>query len=208
MRRVIDEWQAAVRRDYNHPSIVAWVPINESWGVPSLAASLRQREHLMTLVHLTKSLDPTRPVISNDGWEHTASDIVTIHDYTEDHQIIRNRYSSLGSALSYKPGGKKSIFTSGYEYGGEPIILSEFGGVAYSEDQEVGWGYARAVDAQDLARRYRALIEAIKDSPHIQGFCYTQLTDVEQEINGLLTYQRQPKVDPQIIREINSFKRE
>ena len=204
MQRVISEWQAVLRRDYNHPCIVAWVPVNESWGVPTLPSSSRQREHLTTLVHLTKSVDPTRPVISNDGWEHTCSDIVTIHDYSEDSQVLRSRYSTLDSLLAYRPGGKKALFALGYSYRGEPLMISEFGGIAFSKAQEAGWGYVTAVDAQDLIQRYKALVQAILQSPHIQGFCYTQLTDVEQEINGLLTAERQPKADPKVIREINN----
>lgn len=132
VRRMTDEWQKAVERDYNHPSIVAWVPVNESWGVPKLLADKRQQAHTLSMYYLTKSLDQSRLVISNDGWEHTKSDLCTIHDYESVKSTLVERYSSLEKILSSTPG-KRLIHVPGYEYEGEPIQVTEFGGIAYKK---------------------------------------------------------------------------
>jgi beta-galactosidase/beta-glucuronidase len=202
VRRVTAEWQDAVVRDYNHPCIVAWVPLNESWGVPALQTDARQRDHLTSLYHLTRARDPTRPVISNDGWEHTRSDLLTIHDYEGNGETLRERYRTRASILSARPA-RRDLFAPGHAYEGQPIIVSEFGGIAYKLGGASGWGYTTAEDEADFIRRYEAVVSAVLESPEVQGFCYTQLTDVEQEINGLLTYDRQPKVNPAAIRRIN-----
>jgi beta-galactosidase/beta-glucuronidase len=203
VKRVVAEWQEAVQRDYNHPCIVAWVPINESWGVPNLPADQRQIDHLRTLYYLTKSLDTTRPVISNDGWEHAKSDLCTIHDYTGERDTLTNRYSALESALQFRPADK-AIYTNGNGYQGEPVLVTEFGGIAFRQSDWEGWGYHKtAANETEFIQRYRDVVGALLESALVQGFCYTQLTDVEQEINGLLTYDRRPKVDVEIIRKIN-----
>lgn len=201
VRRLMDEWQEAVTRDYNHPCIVAWVPLNESWGVPDLANDPRQVDWLLALYHLTKALDPTRLVISNDGWEHAKSDLLTIHDYTGDEATLRRRYERIETALAWRPGGH-ALYVPGISYAGEPILVTEFGGIAYRVTAQEGWGYTSADDPEAFVRQLRAVFAPLHDSPLVQGFCYTQLTDVEQEINGLLTYDRRPKVDIEIIRAI------
>ncbi|MCG1021516.1 glycoside hydrolase family 2 protein [Sutcliffiella horikoshii] len=202
VRRITDEWQKAIERDYNHPSIVAWVPINESWGVPKLLADKRQQDHTLAMYYLTKSLDSTRLVISNDGWEHTKSDICTIHDYESNKDVLKERYSTVEKIMEATPGSRL-IYVPGHHYDGVPIQVSEFGGIAYKKSEWEGWGYSGASDDQDFANRYYDVVSALLESPLVQGFCYTQLTDVEQEINGLLTYDRKPKIDLEIIKEIN-----
>lgn len=202
IRRITAEWQAAIERDYNHPCIVAWVPLNESWGVPALVSDHRQPNHALSLYYLTKSLDSTRLVISNDGWEHTQSDLCTIHDYESNPDVLRARYQTTEKALSAEPANR-AIYVPGFTYQGEPLIVSEFGGIGYRKSDWAGWGYTVATNDDDFIETYRSIVTAILDQPLIQGFCYTQLTDVEQEINGLLTYDRRPKVDPAIIRAIN-----
>ncbi|MBC8098265.1 MAG: glycoside hydrolase family 2 [Armatimonadetes bacterium] len=201
--RITHEWQAAVKRDFNHPSIVAWVPINESWGVPNLHDDPRQVDHLMTLYYLIRSLDPTRLVISNDGWEHAKTDLLTIHDYEGDEEVLRTRYATITDILQARPA-KRALYAADFEHTGEPILVTEFGGIAYQKDAQQGWGYTTATDHDEFIRRYQAVIAALIASPLVQGFCYTQLTDVEQEINGLLTYDRQPKVNLAIIKAITS----
>jgi beta-galactosidase/beta-glucuronidase len=202
VRRMTAEWQAAMERDYNHPSIVAWVPINESWGVPKLLADKRQQDHTLGMYYLTKSLDPTRLVMSNDGWEHTKSDLCTIHDYESDKEILKKRYSKIENILQSTPG-HRLIYLPDYKYDGEPIQVTEFGGIAYKKSDWEGWGYSGATNDEDFAERYYNVVSALLESPLVQGFCYTQLTDVEQEINGLLTYDRKPKIDLDIIKKIN-----
>jgi len=201
VKRITAEWQEAVERDYNHPSIVAWVPINESWGVPRLTSDKRQSNHMLALVYLTRSLDQTRLVISNDGWEHTISDLCTIHDYTDNEQIAA-RYQTTAHAVSSTPA-RRLIYLPGFAYRGEPIILSEFGGIAFKQSEWDGWGYSSAEDAAEFTRCYSELMEIVHALPALDGYCYTQFCDVEQEINGLLTYDRRPKIDLAIIRAIN-----
>jgi beta-galactosidase/beta-glucuronidase len=204
VRRITGEWQEAVRRDHNHPCIVAWVPMNESWGVPELATDPAQIDHLLSLYHLTRSLDRSRPVVSNDGWEHARTDLCTIHDYGSP-EDLSYRYATPESSVAARPA-KRSIYAPSHGYRGEPILISEFGGIAFS-GEEGGWGYSTVADAEELLERYDALISALLESEAVRGFCYTQLTDVEQEVNGLLTYDRKPKADPARIRKVTSQKR-
>jgi hypothetical protein len=173
--------------------------MNESWGVPELASDPSQVDHLLALYHLTRSLDRTRLVVSNDGWEHALTDLCTIHDYG-DAQDLASRYATPESSVAACPA-RRSIYAQGHGYRGEPILITEFGGIAFSGE---GWGYSTVTDAEEFLGRYGSLIAALLGSEAIQGFCYTQLTDVEQEINGLLTYDRQPKVELARIREITA----
>ncbi|MFY9177630.1 MAG: sugar-binding domain-containing protein [Caldicoprobacterales bacterium] len=205
VRRLTNEWLEEVFRDYNHPCIVAWTPFNESWGVPNILIKKDEQSFNAALVYLTKALDQSRPVISNDGWEHTCTDLLTIHDYCPDKEVLKKRFESLESILDCMPAGKR-MFAQGWKYEGQPILVTEFGGISYKKGDWEGWGYSSADSDEDYAKRYYEVVSAILESELIQGFCYTQLTDVEQEINGLLTYDRKPKIDPKIIREINEGK--
>lgn len=206
IKRMTSEWQEAIERDYNHPSIVAWVPLNESWGVPRLKRDPRQVHHLVSMYYLTKSIDATRLVISNDGWEHAISDILTIHDYAGEKDVLTERYSALESVLKFTPADR-SLYVKGFQYHDEPIMVTEFGGIAYQKNEWQGWGYTSASSDDDFIKRYDNVVSSLLESPLVQGFCYTQITDVEQEINGLLTYDRKPKVDLNIIRNINEGKK-
>jgi hypothetical protein len=204
------EWIEAVERDVNHPSIVMWIPINESWGVSDVADT-RQTQHLKALYHLTKSLDATRPVIDNDGWEHTdVTDLFGIHDYAARGERLVEKYAVLGQKEFAFPGNGRAALAPGFKYNGSPVFLSEFGGIAYplpgSPVPADAWGYAGVEKSPEAAlERLRSLYVGIAKIPQIMGICYTQLTDVEQEINGLLTYDRKPKFDVKVIREINSL---
>lgn len=200
--RLVAEWQEVIARDYNHPSLVAWVPVNESWGVPELKKDERQRQFLLSLYHLTRALDPSRLVISNDGWEHARSDLCTIHDYSGEAELLAARYASLPETLAYEPANRP-IFAPGFRYEGQPILVSECGGIAFRLGEEAGWGYSTAADATSFADDYGRLMQALTAAPLLQGYCYTQLTDVEQEINGLLTYDRRPKLPLALIRALN-----
>jgi hypothetical protein len=195
------EWQEAIERDYNHPCIVAWVPLNESWGVPRIQVDRRQQHHARAMYYLTRSLDDTRLVISNDGWEHVQSDLCTIHDYESRREVLAERYGTVERAVQSMPA-RRQIYVGGASYGGEPVIVSEFGGIALKKSDWNGWGYSGANSDEDFLNRLHAVVEPLLNSPALQGFCYTQLTDVEQEINGLLTYDRRPKVPLEQIRAI------
>jgi beta-galactosidase/beta-glucuronidase len=202
VRRITAEWQAALHRDYNHPCIVAWVPMNESWGVPRLASEPEQVEHLLALYHLTRSLDASRPVVSNDGWEHARTDLCTIHDYGSPEDLSR-RYATPESSVAARPA-RRPVYAPGHGYRGEPILITEFGGIAFRSESSGGWGYSTVANSEEFLQRYGALLQALRQSAAVCGFCYTQLTDVEQETNGLLTYDRRPKADPERIREITT----
>lgn len=197
-----NEWIEMIERDYNHPSIVAWTPLNESWGVDSIMNNKDQQAHSAAMYWLTKSFDQTRVVISNDGWEHTKTDLLTIHDYEYRNEVLTERYSCLDNILKTKHSGR-GMFAKEWNYEGQPIIISEMGGISYQKSEWEGWGYSAATSDEDFILRYYNVIAPMLKSKLIQGFCYTQVTDVEQEINGLLTYAREPKVDLSIIKAIN-----
>jgi len=208
--RFTHEWTAAVERDYNHPSIVVWVPINESWGVPNLRDP-RQQDHLKSLYALTHSLDSTRLVIDNEGWEHTdMTDLFAIHDYARTGDLLYERYKDLGKSGAGIPDNYKASLIPGYHYNGSPVALTEFGGIAFippgHDVPPEAWGYSGVEKTTDAALdRLRGLYNAIARIPGFAGLCYTQLTDVEQEINGLMTYDRKLKFDAHKLQEINAL---
>ena len=203
------QWMEIVKQNYNHPCIITWTPFNESWGISRIKTRKDQQHFTEAIYYLTKSLDKTRPVIVNDGWEHTVSDIITLHDYEASGDILKARYSQgrdriLQSALYHNKD--RSAFADGYEYRGQPVIISEFGGIAF-DNGESGWGYGDKVDTKEaFVQRFDSITTAIKELSYVCGFCYTQVTDVQQEINGLMDMERNFKVEPEIIREINMRK--
>ncbi|MDY0385431.1 glycoside hydrolase family 2 protein [Trichlorobacter sp.] len=206
----LSAWEDAVLRDYNHPSIIAWVPLNESWGVPEIRHNLEQQQHSVNLYDLIKKLDSTRLISNNDGWEITVTDICGIHNYChgridekEQQLAFKHDISSTKNLLASKPA-KRPIYAEGYHHQGSPIVLTEFGGIAFDGEQQ-GWGYTATNSGAELISEYRRIIEAIKDSDSLAGYCYTQLTDVEQEINGLLTYHRETKVPLEEIKKSNDL---
>ena len=202
--RLRREWTEAVLRDRSHPSIIAWVPINESWGVDQLSSKVMPEvtAHLMALYYHTKSIDPTRLVVSNDGWEQALTDMLTIHEYTQDACDLKERYEA------FKQNRHKKAFSHGrptllpeFDYDGAPILVTEFGGVKVEEQQAEGWGYGKAaVDYQEMVQRITDLVDVLLEQDEVVGYCYTQLTDVQQEVNGLLDENHNPKVDVELYR--------
>lgn len=203
------EWMEIVRQNYSHPSIITWTPFNESWGIRYVETDRRQQHFTEEIYHLTKAVDPYRPVIVNDGWEHTVSDIITLHDYEEEGKTFLERYTKLKEEIldtEVYHSSTKSAFANGYGYQGQPVIISEFGGIAFDGTGE-GWGYGNKVEDEDaFLRRFDEITTAVKEVPYACGYCYTQVTDVQQEINGLMDMRRNFKVDPEKIREINERK--
>ncbi len=196
VERLQQEWTAVIDRDASHPCIVAWVPFNESWGVPNLPEIMEQRHYVQALYHLTKTLDPTRPVIGNDGWESVATDIVGIHDYADEPGKIIERYQAdevVGRLFTRERPGGRLLTLEGHPHTGQPIVLSEFGGIAFSNNSEATWGYSRSHTPEEFAQEYTALLEAVRSLNLLAGFCYTQFADTFQESNGLLYADRTPK---------------
>ena len=194
IQRLTREWLAAIERDTSHPCIVAWVPINESWGVPNLPASAAERHYVQGLYHLTKTLDPTRPVIGNDGWESVATDIIGIHDYDSDPEHLAKRYHAnevLPRLFKReRPGGRMLVL--GGDSHEQPVMLTEFGGIAFSSDLKA-WGYSRALSDREFEEKYTELLKVLNALELLAGFCYTQFADTYQECNGLLFADRIPK---------------
>lgn len=199
MTRLLKEWTEAIERDYSHPCVIVWVPFNESWGVPNLTSMQAHRNAVEALYHTTRMLDATRPVIGNDGWEASATDILGIHDYDHDAERLRQRYAVTDPVRTLfdqrRPGGR-ILTLDGFPHRGQPIVLTEFGGISYDPRPAEGhtWGYARAGDAEGFLAHYRSLLSAVSESVMFSGFCYTQFADTFQETNGLLTGDREPKV--------------
>jgi beta-galactosidase/beta-glucuronidase len=201
IRRTVSEWTEVIERDYSHPCIIAWVPFNESWGVPDLTSAQPHRNAVEALYHLTRTLDPTRPVIGNDGWEASATDILGIHDYDNNPEHLVAKYGSLVRTEEMvdrrRPGGR-ILTLDGYPHRGQPIVLTEFGGIAYERaptgTDKPSWGYAEASDAAEFHERYRSLLAVVNDIGMFSGFCYTQFADTFQEANGLLCADRTPKL--------------
>jgi len=194
IRRVATQWIEAIERDGSHPCIICWVPFNESWGVPNLPDNQAERHYVHSLYYLTKSLDPSRPVVGNDGWESTATDIIGIHDYTADPHRLENRYSSsvLPNALQRERPGGRILVLEGHN-AAVPMVLSEFGGITIRRANEPVWGYSLCFSPEDLAHRYAALLAVVGGLETMAGYCYTQFADTYQEANGLLYADRTPK---------------
>ena len=201
-RRFTAEWMETIRQNYNHPCIIAWTPLNESWGVENICSDPRQAHHASALVELTKSLDSTRLVMSNDGWEQTIPDVLGIHDYEPKKAVLSKRYATKESTLQFRSAGR-ALFATGYSYAGQPIMNTECGGIFFNVDDTTGWGYTNAENLNHFYKLYHGVVSSFLESPVLQGFCYTELTDVMQEQNGLLTYEHQPKFDCEVIRAIN-----
>ena len=195
IERLTREWTKVIERDVSHPCIVSWVPFNESWGAPNLPQNPAERHYIRAIYHLTKTLDPTRPVIGNDGWESVATDIIGIHDYDADVDRLARRYRAdviLPRLFRRERPGGRLLVLDRQARGEHPLVLSECGGIAYAAASD-SWGYSRVATADELSRRYGELLNTIRSLDLLSGFCYTQFADTFQEANGLLYADRRPK---------------
>jgi Glycosyl hydrolases family 2, TIM barrel domain/Glycosyl hydrolases family 2, sugar binding domain len=197
VRRLLHQWHDVIIRDLSHPCIVTWVPFNESWGVPDLPGIAAQRDFIRAIYHLTRTLDPSRPVSGNDGWESTATDIIGVHDYDQAPQRLAKRYEThevLPQLIEReRPAGRRLVLEGP---GTHPIVLSEFGGMAFDgrDDGSPMHGYWVADSAEQFGTQVLDLLEQVRELPLLAGFCYTQFTDTYQEKNGLLYADRTPKI--------------
>jgi len=199
LETMLPQWLEVLDRDCNHPAIVGWCPFNET--------SARQRPELLRQIHrVTKAVDPTRPAIDTSGYVHVETDVDDCHTYEQDRQVFG---SLFGAFAEGGPPRRSSEHDAPHQ--GQPFFVSEYGGIWWNPGQkdDKAWGYgARPTTQEEFLARYRALTEALLFHPRMCGFCYTQLYDIEQEVNGLYTYDRQPKFDPALIRAINEQKAE
>lgn len=200
------EIPAFVNKHINHPSVITYVVMNESWGVNEIYHNHQEQNFVNSLYYMVKSLDDSRIVIGNDGWEHTLTDVATVHDYNSDQYSMKESYARKDTSYHYSPSrtsGRKT-FCPGYVNTEIPFMVSEYGGVAYEDLQEGNtWGYGeRLASKAQVVEKINQLTKVVMDIPYANGFCYTQLADVEQEVNGLLDHQHRYKFDPKEIKKI------
>ena len=193
----LDEWLQIIKRDYSVPSIVGWCPWNETWGE---SGNGQHAETMRMTYRITKALDRTRPCIDTSGGIHVETDIYDTHDYEQDVNVYKERYAP-NAPIIYDQFAHRQHYTPG-----QPVFVSEYGGIGWNPDGK-GWGYGTGPKTEEeFIARYKGLTDALLDNPNLMGFCYTQLTDVEQEINGLYYYNRTPKFNPEIFHAITSRK--
>lgn len=190
MQAFLPEWQEIMRRDFNHPAIIGWCPINES--NPG-----QNRAFMRILSVMTKSYDPTRLYIDASGWVHqkdALTDLYDLHDYEQDPAVFA---ATLEPLKNREPIDLHRIFGTQSPFFACPTFVSEYGGIRWASAEDAGWGYGNAPKtAEEFMQRFKELTEVLLNHPRIGALCYTQLTDVEQEVNGLYTYDRHPKFDP------------
>jgi len=194
---ILPEWLEEIERDYNHPSIIGWCPFNETWDVNGR----QQYDDLLSLIYkATKAADPTRPCIDTSGNYHVLTDIYDLHDYEQDPKLFDKHFIPLGDTNEFE---FHSAFMDRQRYDGKlPFFISEYGGIQWASDQS-GWGYGNAPKTEEeFFDRLKKLTDTLLDNKLMFGLCYTQLTDVEQEQNGLYTYDRKAKFPPEKVKAI------
>ena len=199
-----------IRRDFNHPSIITWVPLNESWGVPQISSNKRQQMTASMLYYMTKAADGTRLCSVNDGWEQVHTDICGLHDYSAKKETLKKHFADREFVEKQTCQNFRAYADDFTPTGKELFMVTEYGGIAFDNIGPQGkmggahtWGYYGKVTGEEaFFQRYQGATEAVLELPYCQGYCYTQLTDVMQEINGLLTPDRKPKMDVERVRSI------
>jgi beta-galactosidase/beta-glucuronidase len=199
-----DQFGILVRDHVSHPSVVAYVAYNESWGLPSINSDLEQQAQASALYDMANRIDWTRPVISNDGFEHTKSDLLTLHNYAHDGKALQAFYKpvmlGIANNANFVANEAKAAFAEGWHYNGQPLLMSEFFGAGLGAGQG-GYG-ANSRTGRGYLVRYRGLLKALKKLG-CAGYCATQFADTYQEKNGFVTENRQPKVPPTALKRAN-----
>ncbi len=193
---IMPEWLTEIERDYNHPSIVGWCPFNET-GVR------RNKDVFRTVYQATRAIDPMRPIIDTSGYVHVITDIYDVHNYDQDPESFRKAFEPLITGE-----GTPFVNNPNHEaYEGQPYFVSEFGGTYWNidEDPSAAWGYGQAPKTiEEFYERFEGLINVLLDNPKMCAFCYTQLTDVYQEKNGIYAFDRRAKFDLERLHKIMS----
>ena len=203
LRYFLLEIEEEIERDFNHPSIIGWCPYNETWEIDR---AFQDADVLRIVYRTVKALDKTRPCIDTSGNYHVETDIFDVHDYEQDYKIFKENYDKL-----FKENELYDRFPDKQHWNGEPVFMSEYGGIRVvlqdvnAENTKEAWGYGNAARSlEEFYERYDGLTTALIDNPKMLGFCYTQLTDVEQELNGIYYYDRTEKFDAQRLYKINT----
>ncbi len=204
VKNLADTLHGFIRRDYNHPSILCWVPLNESWGVTRIYKDKRMQAAARMLYHQAKALDGTRLVSVNDGWEQVETDIFGLHDYAADGKTIAHHFADREEVCLHTNDWRMACADGFTPTGKEAFLVTEYGGIAFQDGAGADtWGYHdKVADEEAFFARYKDVTDAVRAIPYCQGYCYTQLTDVEQETNGLLTPDRKSKIDPDRFRTL------
>ena len=208
IKNLSNEWTDILLQHLNHPCIMAHVIVNESWGTMAIGTNKNQQYFTLGLYNLTKSIDENHFVISNDGWEHTISDLITVHDYSSEKQLMDEAYKDFNNHFLIDDRlarvHSKRLFDDGFiNHELKPILMTEFAGIAFSKDQNIGWGYGDLVPNEEkYLERLKGQIDSIIESHVFTGFCITQLSDVQQEVNGLVDENRNFKVDKLALKNI------
>ena len=212
VRNLAETMMDFIDRDFNHPSIITWVPLNESWGVHNIYTDKRQQSAGRMLYHMTKAADGTRLCSSNDGWEQVTTDICGLHDYASEKDVMAAHFADRAEIEKHSCDWRAAYAQGEIPTGKEAFLVTEYGGIAFQNigiQGEMGgmqtWGYGdKMSDEEAFFERFKGVTDAIREIPFCQGFCYTQLTDVMQEINGVLSPDRKPKIDVKRFRELNT----
>ena len=200
-RNFLTEWEETVIRDRNHPSIIMWTPFNETWEHPEDREVAREACRMVSDVYkLTKNLD-YRPCHDVSGNYHVMTDVFSVHQYMQNPDDLKKWLAPVDGLVRHHDLEHREV-----EYDGQPYLVDEYGGIKWvvgQEFSEISWGYGDAPKTLDeFYQRLEALTDVILGFDHICGYCYTQLTDVEQEQNGIYNYDRTPKFDMEKIRAV------
>lgn len=205
IQHFLPEWIEAIERDFSHPSIIGWCPFNETWDEDGKE---QDNSVLKNIYLVSKAIDPTRPIIDTSGNYHVITDIFDVHDYEQDPEAFKSCFDKIDKGIVNDQINKDPNKRHRQTYDGKaPVFVSEYGGICWTNEHSEGWGYGIAPKTEEeFIERYRGLTNALLQNSEIMGMCYTQLYDIEQEANGLMTYDRKFKFDPEIFRQINTQK--